>query len=152
MSPKDNADVARKLLVYSRALPKGFIGSSKGAAASESAVLYYLTTKGESEEIIPSEIASQLGYSRARVTRILDALEARDEIKRVHDDYDRRRVLVYATEKGRRVSRESDSKSTQALQSFLNKLGEDDSRELLRILRKGYKTTYGSHAPDDLDV
>ena len=145
-------ETARKLLVYSRALPKGLIGSGKGTNESEAAVLLYLCNKGEKDEVIPSEIASELGYSRARVTRILDALESRDEIRRVHDKQDRRRVLVYATEKGRAASRDTDAKSTEGLVRFIDSLGEDDANELLRILRKGYENTYDSHVPSDLDV
>ncbi len=145
-------ETARKLLVYSRALPKGLIGSRKGAAESESAVLFYLCNKDEKDEVIPSEIAAEFGYPRARVTRILDALESRGEIKRVHDKQDRRRVLVYATEKGRAASRESDAKATEGLVKFIDSLGEEDSDELVRILRKGYQNTFTSHSPSDLDV
>lgn len=145
-------ETARKLLVYSRALPKGLIGSRKGAAESESAVLFYLCNKDEKDEVIPSEIAAEFGYPRARVTRILDALESRSEIKRVHDKQDRRRVLVYATEKGRAASRESDAKATEGLVKFIDSLGEEDSDELVRILRKGYQNTFTSHSPSDLDV
>jgi len=145
-------ETARKLLVYSRALPKGLIGSRKGAAESESAVLFYLCNKDEKDEVIPSEIAAEFGYPRARVTRILDALESRGEVKRVHDKQDRRRVLVYATEKGRAASRESDAKATEGLVKFIDSLGEEDSDELVRILRKGYQNTFTSHSPSDLDV
>ena len=145
-------ETARKLLVYSRALPKGLIGSRKGAAESESAVLFYLCNKDEKDEVIPSEIAAEFGYPRARVTRILDALESRGEIKRVHDKQDRRRVLVYATEKGRAASRESDAKATEGLVKFIDSLGEEDADELVRILRKGYQNTFTSHSPSDLDV
>ena len=145
-------ETARKLLVYSRALPKGLIGSRKGAAESESAVLFYLCNKDEKDEVIPSEIAAEFGYPRARVTRILDALESRGEVKRVHDKQDRRRVLVYATEKGRAASRESDAKATEGLVKFIDSLGEEDADELVRILRKGYQNTFTSHSPSDLDV
>lgn len=145
-------ETARKLLVYSRALPKGLIGSRKGAAESESAVLFYLCNKDEKDEVIPSEIAVEFGYPRARVTRILDALESRGEVKRVHDKQDRRRVLVYATEKGRAASRESDAKATEGLVKFIDSLGEEDADELVRILRKGYQNTFTSHSPSDLDV
>lgn len=145
-------ETARKLLVYSRALPKGLIGSRKGAAESESAVLFYLCNKDEKDEVIPSEIAAEFGYPRARVTRILDALESRGEVKRVHDKQDRRRVLVYATEKGRAASRESDAKATEGLVKFIDSLGEEDADELVRILRKGYQNTFISHSPSDLDV
>ena len=145
-------ETARKLLVYSRALPKGLIGSRKGAAESESAVLFYLCNKDEKDEVIPSEIAAEFGYPRARVTRILDALESRGEGKRVHDKQDRRRVLVYATEKGRAASRESDAKATEGLVKFIDSLGEEDADELVRILRKGYQNTFTSHSPSDLDV
>lgn len=149
---KDREEVARKLLVYSRALPKGLIGSGKGSTESETAVLYYLANKNEKDEVIPSEIASEFGYSRTRVTRVLDALEGRGEIRRVHDKQDRRRVLVYATEKGRKASRDNDAKATEGLMKFIDTLGEDDANELIRILRKSYQENYSSHSPDDLNV
>lgn len=152
MDSMSSEEVARKLLVYSRALPKGLVRTAKGTQASESAVLYFLTTRGDDEEVIPSEIASQLGYSRTRVTRILDALEQRGFVERVHDRQDRRRVLVHATESGRTASLEENAEAIEGLQGFIEGLGEKDAIELLRILRKGYENTYDSHAPDDLNV
>ena len=86
------------------------------------------------------------------MTRILDSLEVKGYIMRRQDDSDRRRIIVQATEAGRTFSGEKDSEAVSAVEALINDLGEHDTQELIRILQKGYKITYGDHSPDDLDL
>jgi DNA-binding MarR family transcriptional regulator len=148
----DYKNAAKKLIVYSRSLAKGSLNTVQGLALGETPVLHYLSTKDKDATTSPSELASQLGYTRARMTRILDSLEVKGYIMRRQDDSDRRRIIVQATEAGRTFSGEKDSEVVSAVEALINDLGEHDTQELIRILQKGYKITYGDHSPDDLDL
>lgn len=95
----DYDDVARKLIVYSRSLAKGSLSAAGGASVGEAPVLQYLS--GIDGDVIPSEIAKKLKFSRARMSHILDSLESKGYVQRRTDPNDRRRVLVSITEEGR---------------------------------------------------
>ena len=94
----DYDDVARKLIVYSRSLAKGSLSAAGGASVGEAPVLQYLS--GIDGDVIPSEIAKKLKFSRARMSHILDSLESKGYVQRRTDPNDRRRVLVSITEEG----------------------------------------------------
>ena len=94
----DYEDVAKKLIVYSRSLAKGSLSTVRGASMGEEPVLQYLS-KIEGG-VAPSEIAKRLGYSRARMSHILNSLEKKGYIERVPDANDRRRVIVWITVEG----------------------------------------------------
>ncbi|AEB06183.1 transcriptional regulator, MarR family [Coriobacterium glomerans PW2] len=133
-------DVARKLIVYSRSLAKGSLSTVHGASVGEAPVLQYLVNaKGD---IIPSELAGRLGYTRGRMSHILDALESKGYIRRVQDERDRRRVIVSISDEGRRYAAERYAESVAALAHQLSALGEHDANELVRILNKAYSITY----------
>lgn len=148
----DYEEAARKLIVYSRSLAKGSLNTVQGLSVGEAPVLHYLSTKRDREGVSPSDLASQLGYTRARMTRILDSLEAKGFVVREQDTGDRRRVIVYVTDAGRESSCERNAEGVSAVQTLMHDLGERDTQELIRILQKGYKITYGDHSPDDLDL
>ena len=136
----DYEDAANKLIKYSRALAKGSMSSAYGLSMGESPVLAYIC---RSDELLsPSELANRLGYSRSRMTRILDALGAKGFITREHDKNDGRRVIVLPTEEGRKHSRESRAEGVGNLAESLSMLGEDDTRDLIRVLEKAYSITY----------
>lgn len=143
---------ARKLIVYSRSLARGSLNTVQGLAVGESPVLHYLCSRGDDEATSPSELASQLGFTRGRMTRILDSLESKGFIKRMQDEQDKRRIQVYATATGREHEVMQNAKGVAAVESLIENLGERDTQELIRILKKGYQITYGEHSPDDLDV
>lgn len=147
----DYEETARKLIVYSRGMARGLLNTVQGLSVGESPVLYYLSTKDDGVGVNPSDLASQLGYSRARMTRILDSLESKGQVRREHDAHDKRRVLVFITEAGRKCSRDENAKGVQAVEKLIDSLGERDTQELIRILQKGDRITYGDHSPDDLD-
>lgn len=51
----------------------------------------------------PSEIAEQLGVTRATITGLLDGLERDGYLERRHDSADRRALTIHMTAKGREV-------------------------------------------------
>ncbi len=136
----DYEDAANKLIKYSKALAKGSMSSAYGLSMGESPVLAYICRSEEA--LSPSELAKRLGYSRSRMTRILDALAAKGFIVREHDENDGRRIIVRATEEGRAHSSESRAEGVGNLADSLAVLGEDDTRDLIRVLEKAYSITY----------
>lgn len=131
---------ANKLLVYSRALAKGSLSTAHGLSMGEAPVLDLLSRMPDG--MSPSYLASRLGYTRSRMTRILDSLSAKGYVRREADSHDRRRVTAFATEKGRKFSREQRAEGVNDLAARLTTLGEHDTKELLRVLEKAYSITY----------
>ena len=136
----DYEDAANKLIKYSKALAKGSMSGAYGLSMGESPVLAYICRSEDS--LTPSELAKRLGYSRSRMTRILDALAAKGYITREHDKNDGRKIIVLATESGRKFSTESRAEGVGNLAESLTKLGEEDTRDLIRVLEKAYSITY----------
>ncbi len=146
----DYEDAANKLIKYSKALAKGSLSSAYGLTMGEGPVLAYICRTGES--LNPSDLAKRLGYTRSRMTRILDSLAAKGYIKRESDKNDGRRVLVSATQEGRQHSRDTRDEGVGNLADSLSVLGEEDTRELIRVLEKAYSITYdreGIVIPED---
>lgn len=136
----DYEDVARKLIVYSRSLAKGSLSAVGGASVGEAPVLQFLANT--EDEVLPSELAKRLKFSRARMSHILDALETKGYITRTQDERDRRRVIVSITEEGRAHAAQRNAESVSSLAKQLSALGEHDAIELVRILNKAYSITY----------
>lgn len=143
----DYEKVARQLIVYSRSLAKGSLETVGGASVGEMPVLQFLSS--QNGDVIPSEIAKKLKFSRARMSHILDSLETKGFITRRPDPSDRRRVLVAITDRGREFAAEKHAESVSLLAKQLSSLGEHDAQELVRILNKAYSITYD--ADDYLD-
>jgi DNA-binding MarR family transcriptional regulator len=136
----DYEEAAKKLIVYSNGVAKGLLGTTVGLSAGEAPVLEYLSRDEKGQN--PSELAERLGYTRPRMTRILDSLEQKGFIERVHDEQDRRRVIVWATEKGREHASSKQSEGVDALARTLSSLGERESKQLLKALEQAYSITY----------
>lgn len=136
----DYEDAARRLIVYSQGLAKGSLGTARSLAVGEAPVLQYLSDKGG--QINPSVLADTLGYSRPRMTRILDSLVSKGFVERRNDENDRRKVLVSATEEGIRHAKEQDESSVNAVAKQLSALGDESALELINVLEKAYSITY----------
>lgn len=136
----DYEDAAKKLIMYSRGVAKGSIGTAYGMSMGEDPVLEYISR--HEGGMTPSELAKTLGYTRPRMTRILDSLEEKGYVVREPDTQDRRRVFVTCTEEGRRHANDHSSDGVASLASTLSKMGEHDARELLRGLEIAYSLTY----------
>lgn len=135
----DYEDAAKKLIMYSRGVAKGSIGTAYGMSMGEDPVLEYLSRH---TDMTPSELAKTLGYTRPRMTRIVDSLEEKGYVVREQDTKDRRRVIVRCTEKGREHAQDHSSSGVSSLADTLSKMGEHDARELLRGLEIAYSLTY----------
>ena len=86
--------------------------------------------------VLPSEISEKMGISTARIASILNALEGKELITRRIDPTDRRKILVELTEEGGARAVAHREEMLQGAERVLRKMGEDDTRELLRLLGK----------------
>ena len=110
--------------------PEGVDRIGRGTIAT----LRYLTV--HDGEASPSAIASDLKLSNARISNILAVLEKRGWITREHDEADRRKVLVRLTEEGEGHVETVSRAVRNRLASFLSDLGEEDSRQLIAVLKR----------------
>ncbi|MCL2556756.1 MAG: MarR family transcriptional regulator [Firmicutes bacterium] len=99
----------------------------------ETLLLYYLLEKGEAA---PSDLAWAMGVTSARVAAALNDLESKELIKRKIDTNDRRKIIVSLTNKGINTTKTTMSMFVERFSSLLQKLGEDDAKEYIRITKK----------------
>lgn len=104
------------------------------ALSGEMAVMRALMLAGGS--LTPSELADRAWVSSARIANILRALEAKGWIVREHSTTDRRRVHVTVTDKGRQGVETKRRELEDRTAAFLEQLGEADTQEMVRLLRR----------------
>ncbi|WP_428379114.1 MarR family winged helix-turn-helix transcriptional regulator [Olsenella sp. Marseille-QA0557] len=137
----DYEAAAKQLIMYSRGVAKGSIGTAYGMSMGEDPVLEFLSR--QENGMSPSDLAARLGYSRPRMTRILDSLETKGYVVRVQDPHDRRRVIATCTDAGIEHAHDRNTGGVSNLAKSLSKMDEEDVRELLRALETAYSLTYG---------
>ncbi len=93
--------------------------------------LYY-----EKDGKTAGELSTKLRVSTARVARMLNALEEKEMIVRKKDVEDKRKILVYLTDKGKEYVVDKFQVCLSFLENMYEKLGENDTKEYLRILEK----------------
>lgn len=86
--------------------------------------------------LTPSELADRALASSARIANILRALEAKGWVEREHSKTDRRRVHVIVTDKGFQDLEIKRREFEDRTAAFLEQLGETDTQEMVRLLRR----------------
>lgn len=86
--------------------------------------------------LTPSELADRAWVSSARIANILRALEAKGWVEREYSKTDRRRVHVTVTDKGFQVIEIKRREFEDRTAAFLEQLGETDTQEMVRLLRR----------------
>ncbi len=79
------------------------------------------------------ELSTLLELSTARIAAMLNNLERKGAITRARDEADRRRVVVRLTAQGREEVQMSYDAAVVCLAEVYRRMGEDDTRELLRL-------------------
>jgi DNA-binding MarR family transcriptional regulator len=82
-----------------------------------------------------SELSDRLQIAPRTATEVVDALQARDLVRRRADPADRRAILVEVTQRGTGMLAEIRATRTEASRVF-GRLGPADRAELARILSK----------------
>ena len=75
------------------------------------------------------------------VTNILNMLEKRGYIEREHDEADRRKVYVALTKSGGKHLQEKYEETIRYISGIFEELGEEDTREYLRITGQIHRIT-----------
>ena len=86
--------------------------------------------------MLSGELVERLGLTTGRVANILRQLEDKGLVRRVQDLGDRRRVHVSLTDEGAARADERYAALVRAHQRLLDGLGEADSREAVRLMRR----------------
>ena len=89
----------------------------------------------EDGPLTPSQISDRAHISPARVANVLRALEEKGWVAREHSSEDRRRVTVTLTEAGDAERRRCRAEFEAHTEAFLAKLGEQDTRDAIRVLK-----------------
>lgn len=79
------------------------------------------------------KLSTLLDLSTARIAAMLNNLERKGAITRARDTADRRRVVVRLTEQGRNEVQTSFNEAVACLSEVYRRMGEADTRELLRL-------------------
>lgn len=79
------------------------------------------------------ELSTLLDLSTARIAAMLNNLERKGAITRARDTADRRRVVVRLTDQGRHEVQTSLDEAVACLSEVYRRMGETDTRELLRL-------------------
>ncbi len=125
-----------------------------GLSASQFGVLDTISLRGAVHQ---QELAEALGRSKAQMTAIIDALEARGLVRRERHAIDRRFITVHLTPDGRAVLGAATPARSGAIVALMNELtGEQRVRlarlcgRLLRVLDP-YEDEAGSESADTDD-
>lgn len=113
-------------------------------------ILHVLGKNGE--ETTPGALAKACRVSTARIAKALNQLEEQGIVVRRNDPADGRRTLVSLTDKGRELVEERHRELDGTIKAFLKELGADDTRELVRLLRRIGEIAprfYAAHCADE---
>ena len=134
MEDTDFHELGRQLLTEFGSMHQRISRFADKALGGEMAVMRALMLAGGS--LTPTELADRARVSSARIANILRALEAKGWVEREHSKTDRRRVHVTVTDKGRQDLEIKRREFEDRAAAFLEQLGEEDTNELVRLLRR----------------
>lgn len=89
-----------------------------------------------------SDLSNVLQVSRPAISRTINELENKGFVKRVSTRSDRRLVYVCIAPLGEEVLRTAWQRANEGLKAVVEKMGEPDIRELIRILNKLHTVVY----------
>lgn len=101
-------------------------------------VMMYLLKNGPS---FPGKIAEDMGSSTANIAKILRNLEEREFIIRKGDTQDKRKKKVHLSESGRLMIEDEAEQVLSNVTVLLEKMGEADAKELVRLIEKIVEVT-----------
>jgi MarR family transcriptional regulator, organic hydroperoxide resistance regulator len=100
----------------------------------ERRILGYLTF---GKNGVPSgDLSDKLDLTTPRVASALNSLAKKGYIERNRDENDKRMVIVSITEAGKSFMMEEYNKLISMMQQTLERLGENDAQELIRIIKR----------------
>ena len=88
------------------------------------------------DHVHPKDLSKVMSVSMARITNLLNKMEADGDIQRCVDPNDKRQVIVVMTEKGKARNLQHREKFIPSTSAFLELLGPDDAVAYVRIQEK----------------
>ena len=101
--------------------------------AGESGILYYLIYHNGAT---PSELQKHLNVGSGRIANALNTLQNKGLIFRQDALDDRHKVKVFITEEGKLLQENRRREYMEYIQRVLEKMGEEEASEFLRLLEK----------------
>ena len=98
--------------------------------------------------ISAGDIATSMNTSSARVANLLNTLENKGFIERCIDTNDRRKILVAITKKGKQTIESSQKLMQEHLASVFKQMGENDSKEFMRLTELFFTLMHSHHEED----
>ncbi len=122
---------------FKRVMKRPAAGHARtGEMAVMAAVAFHHVEKEEGIRI--SDIAANLKIAPPTVTQFINGLEKTGWVERRMDPNDRRAVLVYLTEEGRRCHARFEADMLALFQGLADHIGDEDAFQLARILDKSF--------------
>ena len=109
----------------------------------EMRVLLYLLAR--EEKAYPSQLSESLAVTRQRITTILSAMRKKGLIQMEIEEEDRRKMSVTLTDLGRAAAIEKQQYAHRYLGQLVESLGEEASRELVRLLERCTHIVHSVH-------
>lgn len=106
---------------------------------AEKHLIFMLSAMYNREPVKPSDIAKKMGVTLPAVSHHINALEKEGYIERLPDSKDKRVLLITLSEKGRNLDDQMKEKFFQNICGLVDHLGEEDSNELIRLMKKVVK-------------
>jgi len=151
MEEKKSSDVIQGLFKLIKRFPNLKLKQSAiiGLTRSEYELLVILKMNIDDQKtaISVSEISNLLQITPAGVTHLINPLEEKGFIKRLPDPNDRRIVLIGLTKKGTKTAEAIITDVQRELIGLVNYLGEEDSKELVRLMSRALEY-FASHFED----
>ena len=145
----DYLSLADDLLTFMafRKLPADHSSHSSG----ERGILLYLHNIRDG--VLSGDLSRDLGITTGRTAIALKNLEKKGLVSRSISETDRRCVVVHITEQGHAAAQEFRRHALETLAATLSRLGEEDARTYVRLIKKilGSNTEYMPLSESDTD-
>ncbi|MHB0977232.1 MAG: MarR family winged helix-turn-helix transcriptional regulator [Candidatus Aquicultorales bacterium] len=139
MDKRRISERAQELESAMRALKRAnFMGAKddSGLKGSEKHFIWALKTINDGRQVMPSEAAKKLQVTLGAVTHYINSLEEQGFIVREASPTDKRVVLVSLSPKGQEVVTALKKIYFGKIRGLVEYLGDQDSAELTRLLKK----------------
>lgn len=131
-------DEEQKAIFYLKELynawPKGFVEKIDVKSRGIWIILHYISKA--TDEICAGDISKVFNVSTARTTAALKTLVKKGYIETSVSPVDRRKMVIKITDKGRLVIKKCEDEQIEFMKLIIEKVGEDDLKEFLRIFIK----------------
>lgn len=131
----NNKKLNDALLSFKRKITESFLKDAKdfGFSPSHFEVLIYLSDKGP---VTMKEVAKWLNITPPSVSALVDKLVAKNFIKRINSDEDRRTIQITLGEEAHKIFIKLHKKKDIVFEEMLGKLSDKDKNDLIRIINK----------------